>query len=185
MSHSPTSFERQTITSFNWSDIHLKIGGAQRIGKLNGPSTRQDLQMSSEHDWAKLREAKLGPGSAAVQIMAPKWTAANVPAQNSKCAGGSVKRAFYRGALVPIFEAPLLQRVRPIFQDFPGRHFRLNRSREFLALKAVKGMQSGQESVVLFIPVLTHNDSNCIPLQFYNICVGHSSILASKAPLNP
>jgi hypothetical protein len=61
MSHSPTSFERQTITSFNWSDIHLKIGGAQRIGKLNGPSTRQDLQMSSEHHWAKLREAKLGP----------------------------------------------------------------------------------------------------------------------------
>jgi len=116
--------------------------------------------------------------------MAPKWTAADVPAQNSKCAAGSVKR-FYRGALVPIFEAPLLQHVRAIFQDFPGRHFRLNRPREFLAFKAVKRIQSGQESVVLFIPVLTHNDPNCIPLQFYNICVGHSSILASKALLKP
>ena len=92
--------------------------------------------------------------------------------------------AFYHGALVPIFEASLLQDVRAIFQDFPRSHFRLNRSREFLTFKAVKGMQSGQESVVLFIPVLTHNGSNCIPLQFYNICVGYSSILASKA-LNP
>jgi hypothetical protein len=86
-----------------------------------------------------------------------------------------------RRALVPIFEAPLLQQVRAIFQDFPGRHFRLNRSREFLTFKAVKGMQSGQESVVVFISVLAHNDPYGIPPQFYYVCVGHSSFLASKA----
>jgi len=90
-----------------------------------------------------------------------------------------------RGALVPIFEAPLLQQVGAIFQDIPGRHFRLNRSWEFLPFKAVKEMQSGQESVVSFISVLAHNDPYSIPLQFYNICVGHSSILANKALLNP
>jgi len=116
--------------------------------------------------------------------MALKWTAADMPTQTSKCAGSSVKSRL-PSALVPIVEAPLLQRMRAIIQDFPGRHFRLNRSWEFLTFKAVEGMQSGQESVVLFISVLAYNDSYSIPLQFYNICVGHGSILASKALLNP
>jgi hypothetical protein len=84
-------------------------------------------------------------------------------------------------SLEPKVEAPLLQRVRAIFQDFPGRHFRLNRSWEFLPFKTVKGMQNGQESVVSFISVLAHNDPYSIPLQFYYVCVGHSSILAHKS----
>ena len=90
-----------------------------------------------------------------------------------------------RAALIPIVEAPLLQRVRAIFQDFPGRHFRLKRSWKFVPFKAVKGMQSGQKSVIPFITVLTYDDPNGIALQLYNICVGHSSTPASKALLNP